>query len=163
MMTKKIIAIILVLMIVVIGGGWWFMGAKTSRDVSIVEQTTLKSNSQVSIEMGKLWLDLGSKPTSMVSITLGVKGSKIIENFVTNKAIFNSEMQNKIDQGKLKLTLGVMKSTVELPQGRILLGEIKTSGNGGVVLESGAVTFAGQNGESPSEIKLVSGPIEESI
>lgn len=136
-----------VLLVVVLGGGWWLIGGKDNNDKAMVEKKLM-----VSIDSrGKLILNLPSK-VSMVDLSInGQEDKKLV--FKANKQIFNSELINKVDEdGRLRLVLGVMKPTSELPEGETIVGWLENYSGGGYV--EGAVTALGDEG--PMEINVSS-------
>jgi hypothetical protein len=96
----------------------------------------------------------GDRKVSMLNLTLlGVKSLKI------NKDVFNSELMNKNDgEGNLLVLLGVMKSTSELPSGDIVVGDIDSSGNVGLV--KGIVTTVSNGSGKAEDVNLIGGKVE---
>lgn len=141
----------LILILLVIGGiGLWMWRENFSRkETLVVMSEEFRANEMlVRVSDGKLWLGAGVRKVSMVNLKLSG-----VTAFKANKDVFNSEMLNKVDgDGKLNIVLGIMKSTADLPSGKILVGQINDGEE--VPMVEGRVTVAGEGDIGPYEMEV---------
>ncbi|HOZ80792.1 MAG TPA: hypothetical protein PK370_01065 [Candidatus Woesebacteria bacterium] len=87
------------------------------------------------------------KKISMVEMKAEVVGNKI-EKFDLNEKVFNLELMNKIqNKTKMEVIGGITKATKDLPEGKVVIGEIVTEGRGGEInFEEIKITYGSEAG-----------------
>lgn len=155
---KKIIFLIVIVLIVV-AGGWWYVNSKSKPEMKLkLQQSGITTVKSLVIENSAegLMVDVGSRKLSMVDIKFKFSGGTA-KGFKANGAVFNSEMLNKTDgKGGWQIVLGVMKSTSELPTGKVLLGKFDLPDGVGLTVVDGRVTVAAVGNGKPEELKVKS-------
>lgn len=153
-MNKKNVIIIL---LIVFFGGCYQLGKHTiglNKPKLVADEVVRQDTSDiVYIKDGSIWLETGLDKVSSVDMVINSDGI-LIDSFVPNGEVFNSTLKNQIADNQLVFTLGVMKPTAELPVGKILVGQINTSGEGSLSIVSGQYIVPAKGDENPKEVKL---------
>ena len=142
-MGKKKVVIAVIFVTVVLTLGYVFVFKSQPKN----EIIGLDSNNQ-------LIVDMGEKQISGLEISIGDGEKCKIEKFVTNNSLFNGEFKNKKIGSQTELGLGIMKTTAELPQGKVIVGKIVANCYQGLVVESGLVVGPNSGGAKSEDIRL---------
>lgn len=134
----------LVLGIVLIAGGLvWYWQKGDLKDIKnrVVELKKVKEGSY-EITIGK-----EGKKISMVEIKAEAIGNKI-EKFDLNEKVFNLELMNKIqNKTRMEIIGGITRATKDLPEGKVVIGELVTENKGGEInFEEIKITYGSEAG-----------------
>lgn len=152
-MTMNVRNIIIVVVIMSLIGGliYTVLTGQKKDNKAVVSDS---ASSLLYLEGNNLYLNTEGKLMSSLSLVLVPSGDRVIDSFVVNGDVFNSEFKNEVAESKLRLVLGIMKSSGELPFGKVLLGQFNSNGVGQLTVESGNFTAPATSGGKAIKVVL---------
>jgi hypothetical protein len=95
----------------------------------------------------EVWVEAKNK-VSAVNFKVMADGGLTIISFIPNKEVFNSMLSNSGSEKQVDVSMGIVKTTEELPSGKVLLGRVLCrSGSGNLTVKDLKLIGPGADGK----------------